>query len=42
MAGLRDVLIHDYDEIDLEMIWKIITEDLIQVKAAIDQLEIDN
>jgi len=39
MAGLRDVLIHDYDEVDLEQVWDVIKNDLIvlekQVKAII-------
>jgi uncharacterized protein with HEPN domain len=28
MAGMRDVLIHEYDQVDLELVWKTVTEDL--------------
>ena len=42
MAGLRDVLIHDYDEVDLEQIWEVITNDINilekQVKTIISQV----
>lgn len=24
MAGLRDVVIHDYDELDLDILWNVI------------------
>ena len=35
MAGLRDVLIHQYDTIDLERVWAVIDKDLREVS---DQL----
>jgi len=35
MAGFRDVLIHAYEGVDLQRVWKIAKEDLPQVKAAI-------
>ncbi len=28
MAGMRDKLIHDYDEVDLDEIWKTVTTDI--------------
>jgi uncharacterized protein with HEPN domain len=28
MAGMRDKLIHEYDEVDLEEVWKTVTVDL--------------
>ena len=28
MAGIRDKLIHDYISVDLEIVWKTVTEDL--------------
>ncbi len=28
MAGIRDKLIHDYMTVDLEVVWKTVTEDL--------------
>ena len=35
MAGFRDVLIHDYEGVDLKRVWTIATADLPQVKEAI-------
>ena len=28
MAGIRDKLIHDYVSVNLEVVWKTVTEDL--------------
>lgn len=28
IAGMRDVITHDYDEVDLDEIWTVINEDL--------------
>ena len=36
MSGLRDVLIHDYDEVDLEMIWRVIVSDIPELKKALE------
>jgi uncharacterized protein with HEPN domain len=38
MAGFRDVLIHDYEGIDLERVWRIAPEDLPAVKTAIARI----
>jgi len=38
MAGFRDVLIHDYEGVDLERVWRIAKEDLPAVKTAITQI----
>jgi uncharacterized protein with HEPN domain len=38
MAGFRDVLIHDYEGVDLERVWRIAQEDLPAVKTAIAQI----
>ena len=35
IAGTRDILIHDYGTVDLDAIWKIITEDLPKLKSAL-------
>jgi uncharacterized protein with HEPN domain len=34
MAGSRDVLIHAYDEVDLDLLWRIATESLPQACIA--------
>jgi uncharacterized protein with HEPN domain len=38
MAGFRDVLIHDYEGVDIKQVWKITNEDLPKVKAALSQI----
>jgi len=38
MAGFRDVLIHDYEGVDLERVWRIAQEDLPVVKTAIARI----
>ena len=46
MAGLRDILIHDYEGVNLARVWDVVEHDLAPVKLAIarmlpplDQLE---
>jgi len=38
MAGFRDVLIHDYEGVDLERVWRIAQEDLPVVQTAIARI----
>jgi len=38
MAGFRDVLIHDYEGVDLGRVWRIAKEDLPAVKKAMAQI----
>lgn len=38
MAGMRDRLIHAYFNIDLEILWKVITEDIYIFKPLIRQI----
>jgi uncharacterized protein with HEPN domain len=35
IAGFRDVLIHDYEDIDLDEVWAIIAGDLPPLKIAV-------
>lgn len=41
VAGFRDVLIHDYDTIDLNEVWIVVERDLTVLKAAVDRLLAD-
>jgi uncharacterized protein with HEPN domain len=38
IAGMRDVLIHGYDEIDLEEVWKTAAADVPDVLAKVEPL----
>lgn len=38
MAGMRDVLIHDYLEVDFGVVWKTASEDIPNLKAIIIKL----
>lgn len=35
-AGLRDVLIHRYESIDLERVWVVLSEDLPELRRSIE------
>ncbi len=38
MAGMRDMIIHEYDEIDLEEVWGTIERDIPKALEGIDRL----
>lgn len=38
MAGMRDVLIHDYLHVDLTVVWTTITADIPSLKSLIEEL----
>lgn len=38
MAGMRDKLIHDYFDTDIEIIWKAVQNDIPQLKAVISKV----
>lgn len=37
IAGMRNRLIHEYDDVDLTIVWQTITESLPQLKKALAQ-----
>lgn len=41
IAGLRDVLIHDYLRVNLNRVWGVIAQDLPQLKQTVEQLLAD-
>lgn len=38
IAGFRNVLVHDYFEIDLEVVWSVVDQDLPRLVAAVDRM----
>jgi uncharacterized protein with HEPN domain len=38
MAGLRDVLIHDYLKVNLNLVWQIIEQNLPQLKGQVESI----
>lgn len=38
MAGMRDILIHQYINVDLSIVWKTASEDIPQLKTLIQKL----
>ena len=38
MAGMRDVLIHDYIEVDFEIVWKTATEDIPKIQQLLARI----
>lgn len=38
IIGLRNVLIHEYSDVKLEIVWKIIKEDLPKTKKKIEKI----
>ena len=39
MAGMRDRLIHDYIDVDFEIVWKTVTESITQLKELMTELK---
>ncbi|MBU2579028.1 DUF86 domain-containing protein [Patescibacteria group bacterium] len=38
IAGTRDVLIHDYSGIDIDLVWEIVNRDILKLKKQIAEL----
>jgi len=38
MAGMRDRLLHGYDDVDLELVWKTVDEDLPPLVKRLEEL----
>jgi uncharacterized protein with HEPN domain len=38
MAGMRDILIHDYIDVDVDIVWKTASESLIKLKSLLQNM----
>ncbi|MDD5297614.1 MAG: DUF86 domain-containing protein [Rhodocyclaceae bacterium] len=38
LAGFRNVLVHDYLGVDLDVVWRIVTDELPRLKAALERM----
>ena len=38
IIGMRNVLIHEYDVVDVDIVWKALTEDLPRLRESIEHL----
>lgn len=38
MAGMRDILIHDYDNVDYDVLWNVLDSKIPELKPKIDEL----
>ena len=38
IAGLRDIVVHSYDELDLDILWNVITINLVDLLAAVEAI----
>lgn len=38
MAGMRDRIVHEYNDVDWEEVWKVAAEDIITLKTSIESI----
>lgn len=42
MAGMRDVIIHQYFGINMKMIWEVIMKDIPRIKSKLKKINLEN
>ena len=42
MMGMRDVIVHEYDDVDIEQVWKTISEDIPKALENIETMMRDH
>jgi len=40
MAGMRDIVAHDYDDVDVDEIWNVVQKDIPLLKTELDKIPI--
>jgi len=38
MAGMRDIVVHDYDDVDTDEIWNVVQRDIPLLKRELDKI----
>jgi uncharacterized protein with HEPN domain len=38
MAGMRDVIVHEYDQLDIEVVWDVVENKLSEILSVIPPL----
>ncbi|HRN71380.1 MAG TPA: DUF86 domain-containing protein [Candidatus Woesebacteria bacterium] len=39
MAGMRDIVVHDYDDVNIDEIWNVVKQDIPTLKKQLDTVE---
>ncbi len=42
MAGMRDILIHEYSGVSIDLVWRVIEKDLADLKEKIMRIKVEN
>lgn len=38
MAGMRDIVVHDYDDVNVDEIWNVVKQDIPKLKEQLDSI----
>lgn len=41
IVGMRNVLVHDYDSVDLDILWDVVENELLELRTRLEQLRED-